>query len=107
MAYKKSVFRSFLLISHLGFSILSPIILCMWIAAWIEKAFNINISLFAILLGLASGLLMAYKAILKYLDAQRREDAELKMSKAEEMVRAAKLSPKQKSRVFGEDEYDK
>ena len=37
MKYKKSVYRTFALITQLGISMIVPILLCVWVGGWLEE----------------------------------------------------------------------
>lgn len=55
MKYKKSVYKTFALITQLGLSILTPIILCVVIGVWIDNRFSIGITIPLMILGILAG----------------------------------------------------
>lgn len=43
MKYKRSVYRTFALITQLGLSMITPIFLCVFLAVFLEKKFSISL----------------------------------------------------------------
>lgn len=60
MGYKKSVFRTFALISQVGISILAPILLCTFFGSWAEDKTGIPVFIPLILLGVLAGMRNAW-----------------------------------------------
>ena len=45
MKYKKSVYRTFALITQLGISMIVPILLCVWVGGWLEEKFKLPVTI--------------------------------------------------------------
>ncbi len=45
MKYKKSVHRTFALITQLGISMIVPILLCVWVGGWLEEKFKLPVTI--------------------------------------------------------------
>lgn len=60
MRYKKSVFRTFALISQLGISILVPVLLCTILGSWLEERVSFPVFIPLIIMGVLAGVRNAY-----------------------------------------------
>ena len=56
MKYKKSVHRTFALITQLGISMIVPILLCVWVGGWLEEKFKLPVTIPFIILGVLAGM---------------------------------------------------
>ena len=65
--YKNSVYKSLILITQIGISVLIPIFLFIWISDIIKEKYGINLILVFILLGLLVGIRNAIKLISNFL----------------------------------------
>jgi putative F0F1-ATPase subunit (ATPase_gene1) len=103
MVYKKSVYRSFLLVTSLGFSVVAPVILCIYAAYWVKRVYGLNIFLAAIIFGILSGILSAYKSVNYFLKKVKEEDKKILEERSEGIKKQRANNPKKKSRIFKED----
>lgn len=78
MSQRKEVIRSFMLISHLGVTVMVPIFLCMIVGIVIDKHFGTSTLIWLLFLGIAAGLRNAYILLKGVLDenVKERENAE-------------------------------
>ena len=103
MFYKKSVYRSFLLVTGLGFSVIAPVTLCIYIACWIKRTYGFDIFFPAIILGISSGILSAYKSVCYFLNKVKEEDKKILEERSKKVIKQTANNPKKKSRIFKED----
>lgn len=61
--YKKSVYKTFALISQLGISMIVPILLCVVIGVELEKRFEIQITIPLIIIGVLAGARNVYALV--------------------------------------------
>ncbi|MBQ2982538.1 MAG: AtpZ/AtpI family protein [Lachnospiraceae bacterium] len=78
MSQRKEVIRSFMLISHLGVTVMVPIFLCVIVGIVIDKHFGTSTLIWLLFLGIAAGLRNAYILLKGVLDenVKERENAE-------------------------------
>ena len=55
MKYKRSVYRTFALITQLGLSMITPIFLCVFLAVFLEKKFSISLFIPLVIMGVLAG----------------------------------------------------
>lgn len=55
MSNNKKVFRTLALVSQLGFSILAPIFLCVFLGIWLEERFSVSVIVPFIVVGVLAG----------------------------------------------------
>ena len=72
MKYKRSVYRTFALITQLGLSMITPIFLCVFLAVFLEKKFSISLFI-PLVMGVLAGGRNTY-----YLAKHANEDPEEK-----------------------------
>lgn len=60
MGYKRSVYRTFALISQLGISILVPVLLCTVLGSWLEEKVSFPVFIPLIIIGVLAGVRNAY-----------------------------------------------
>ncbi len=60
MKNRRIVAQTFSLITQVGISIITPILLCIIVGVWLEKKFNIAITIPLIILGVVAGVRNAY-----------------------------------------------
>lgn len=73
MKYKRSVYRTFALITQLGLSMITPIFLCVFLAVFLEKKFSISLFIPLVIMGVLAGGRNTY-----YLAKHANEDPEEK-----------------------------
>ena len=79
MKYKKTVWKTFALISQLGISIVVPIILCTFIGSFLQERFSVSLIVPMIVLGVLAGARNAYvlaKQAIKELKDEEDEEKE-------------------------------
>lgn len=103
MFYKKSVYRSLLLVTGLGFAVITPVILCIYGAYWLKQTYGFDIFFAAIILGILSGIWNAYKSINYFLNKVKEEDRKSLEERTKKVVKQTANNPKKKSRIFKED----
>lgn len=103
--YKKSVFRSLALISQLGITMISPILLCVFVAYQVDKLTKNHYGvLFGIILGVITGANMVYKLVKATLDRGLEDEKMERQNKNIEKVKVYK--PKIASRIFKENDNE-
>ena len=78
MSHRKEVVRSFMLISHLGMTVMVPIFMCVIIGIFIDNRFGTSTLIWLLFLGIAAGVRNAYillKGVLEE-NVKERENAE-------------------------------
>ena len=60
MGYKRSVHRTFALITQVGISMIVPILLCTWIGSYLEKKFSFPLFIPLVILGVLAGFRNTY-----------------------------------------------
>lgn len=77
MKYKKSVYKTFALISQLGISMIVPIVLCVLLGYWLESKFDIAVTVPLIVAGILAGARNVY-ALVKHAneDPEDKQDEE-------------------------------
>ena len=60
---KKNVFKTFALISQLGFSIIGPIILCTVLGVYLDEKFALSSTVWLIIVGVLAGVRNAYELV--------------------------------------------
>ena len=91
MSQKKEVVRSFMLISHLGLTVMVPIFMCVIAGIFIDKKFGTSTLVWLLFLGIAAGMRNAYILIKGVLDENVKE-----REKAEKLKRERRLNANKK-----------
>lgn len=55
MGYKKSVYKTFTLITQLGISMIVPVFLCTWLGVYLEEKYSVPVTIPLIILGILAG----------------------------------------------------
>lgn len=55
MKYKKSVYRTFALITQLGISMLTPVFLCIFLGSFLQEKYGIPVFVPLLILGIMAG----------------------------------------------------
>lgn len=78
VSQRKEVVRSFMLISHLGLTVMVPIFMCVIAGIFIDKRFGTSTLVWLLFLGIAAGMRNAYILLKGVLDenVKERENAE-------------------------------
>ena len=63
MKYKRSVYRTFALISQVGISMIAPVVLCVWLGTWLEKKTGVALTIPFIILGILAGARNVYALV--------------------------------------------
>ena len=98
--YKRSVFRSLAMVTQLGFSVLTPILLCVYTGYLVDSHFGTKLMVpMLILAGGRCGWVMARNTLLQ----EQKEDERLRQQQSAGQGRSGISKPKQPSRIFHED----
>lgn len=79
MRYKKSVFRTFALITQVGISMLTPIFLCVFLGSFLRNHYELPVFLPLLMLGILAGLRNAYVLLMqcvKEAEQDKRRDSD-------------------------------
>lgn len=76
MKFDKSVFSTLALISQLGFSVLVPILLCVFIGVFLKEKYEISIIVPLIIIGVLSGVRNAYYLLKQASEAMKGDEDE-------------------------------
>ena len=107
MRHKKSVMRSFMMVTQLGISVMVPVFFCILAGYYIDRYAGTKLTLLFLFLGFMAGGLNAYKLAKATLVMNEREEhAEDQKERMErqENARPKVCKPKQASRVKGHDD---
>lgn len=100
--YKRSVFRSLAMVTQLGFSVLTPIFLCVYTGYLVDSHFGTKLMVPLLILGVLAGgrcgFVMAKNALLQ----EQKEDERLRQQQNAGQARCGISKPKQPSRIFHE-----
>ena len=103
MHYKKSVFRSLAMVTQLGLSVLTPILLCIYTGYLVDSHFGTKLMVPMLILGVLAGgrcgWIMAKNTLLQ----EQKEDERLRREQQTGQHRSGISKPKQPSRIFHED----
>lgn len=91
MSQRKEVVRSFMLISHLGLTVMVPIFMCVIVGIFIDKKFGTSTLIWLLFLGIAAGMRNAYILLKNVLDENVKE-----REKAEKLKRERRLNENKK-----------
>lgn len=106
MGTKKAVFRSLAMVTQLGLSVITPILLCIFIGIQIDRRFGTKILIPLLILGVLAGGRSAWRLAVKTMEQADREDAALEAERASQDERTGVSRPKRPSRVRHDREAD-
>ena len=99
MHYKKSVFRSLAMVTQLGLSVLTPILLCIYTGYLVDSHFGTKLMVPMLILGVLAGgrcgWIMAKNTLLQ----EQKEDERLRRAQQAGQQRSGISKPKQPSRI--------
>ena len=95
MHYKKSVFRSLAMVTQLGLSVLTPILLCIYTGYLVDSHFGTKLMVPMLILGGRCGWIMAKNTLLQ----EQKEDERLRREQQAGQQRSGISKPKQPSRI--------
>ena len=99
--YKKSVFRSLAMVTQLGLSVLTPILLCIYTGYLVDSHFGTKLMVPMLILGVLAGgrcgWIMAKNTLLQ----EQKEDERLRCEQQAGQQRSGISKPKQPSRITG------
>ena len=90
MSQRKEVVRSFMLISHLGLTVMVPIFMCVIVCIFIDKRFGTSTLVWLLILGIAAGMRNAYILLKGVLNDNVKEREEAEKLKRERRLNANK-----------------
>lgn len=73
MMFDSKVLMTLLLVSQLGFAMLVPIFMMVWIGSWAAQRFSVRLFPLFLILGIAAGFRNSYILILKVLSKKKEE----------------------------------
>lgn len=79
MRYKKSVFRTFALITQVGISMLTPIFLCVFLGSFFRNNYGLPVFIPLLILGILAGMRNAYLLLMqsvKESEQDKRRDSD-------------------------------
>ena len=80
MKNKKSIFKTLSLVSQLGFSMIAPIVICVWFGVWLEKKIDFPFTIIMIIVGILAGARNVYALAMQVtkeiVDEKGNEDEE-------------------------------
>ena len=91
MSHRREVVRSFMLISHLGMTVMVPIFMCTIIGMFIDNRFGTSTLVWLLFLGIGAGMRNAYILIKGVLNENVKE-----REKAEKLKRERRLNANKK-----------
>ena len=98
--YKKSVFRSLAMVTQLGLSVLTPILLCIYTGYLVDSHFGTKLMVPMLILGVLAGgrcgWIMAKNTLLQ----EQKEDERLRREQQAGQPRSGISKPKQPSRIL-------
>lgn len=103
MHYRKSVFRSFAMVTQLGLSVMTPVFLCVFIGYQADSRFGTKILVPMLILGVLAGGRCAWGLAKSTMEQERREDEKLRRERMSQSTRTGVSKPKQPSRIRKED----
>lgn len=90
VSQRKEVVRSFMLISHLGLTVMVPIFMCVIAGIFIDKRFGTSTLVWLLFLGIAAGIRNAYILLKGVLDENVKEREKAEKLKKERRLDANK-----------------
>ena len=97
--YKKSVFRSLMMVPQLGLCMITPIFLCIFIGYQADARFGTKLMIPMLILGVLAGARCAWKMAGTTLSQEKKEDERLRMEQTAAPSRTGLSKPKQPSRI--------
>ena len=91
MSHRREVIRSFMLISHLGMTVMVPIFMCVVAGIFIDKRFGTSTLVWLLILGIGAGMRNAYILVKGVLDENVKE-----RERAEKLKRERRLDANKK-----------
>lgn len=105
--YKKSVMRSFMMVTQLGLNVMVPVFVCIFAGYYIDRYAGTKLTLLFLILGFLAGGLNAYrmaKATIAMNEKEEREEEERVRMERQKNGQANVHKPKQPSRVKRDDD---
>lgn len=78
MRYKKQVFRSLVMVTQLGISVMTPVFLCIFAGRWADTHLKTNILLPLVIIGVLAGCRCGWQMIKMTLEAGERDERQEK-----------------------------
>ena len=104
MRYKKSVFRSLAMVTQLGLSVITPVLLCIFIGYQIDERFDTKILVPMLILGVLAGGQCAWRLVRATMEQEQNEDEKIRRERLSQDARSGISKPKQPSRIRKEKE---
>lgn len=107
MHYKKSVFRSLAMVTQLGLSVLTPILLCIYTGYLVDSHFGTKLMVPMLILGVLAGGRCGWIMAKNTLMQEQKEDERLRQERSAGQARSGISKPKQPSRILRESSVQK
>lgn len=101
MHYKRSVFRSLTMVTQLGFSVVTPILLCVFAGYQLDTRFGTKSMIPLLLLGVLAGGRSAWLLAKRTLLMEQQEDEADRLKRQPDQPRSGTTKPKEPSRIRG------
>lgn len=102
MHYKRSVFRSLAMVTQLGISVLTPILLCVYTGYLVDSHFGTKLMVPMLILGVLAGGRCGWIMARNTLMQEQKEDERLRQQRSAGQARSGISKPKQPSRILRE-----
>lgn len=99
MHYKKSVFRSLAMVTQLGLTVITPVLLCIFIGYQIDSRTGWKTMVPLLILGVLAGGRGAWQLAKSTLLQEQKEDEHLRRERQNRTERTGISKPKQPSRI--------
>lgn len=100
--YKRSVFRSLAMVTQLGISVLTPILLCVYTGYLVDSHFGTKLMVPMLILGVLAGGRCGWIMARNTLMQEQKEDERLRQQQNAGPARSGISKPKQPSRILRE-----
>ena len=100
--YKRSVFRSLAMVTQLGFSVLTPILLCVYTGYLVDSHFGTKLMVPMLILGVLAGGRCGWVMARNTLLQEQKEDERLRQQQSAGQGRSGISKPKQPRRIVHE-----
>lgn len=101
--YKRSVFRSLAMVTQLGFSVLTPILLCVYTGYLVDSHFGTKLMVPMLILGVLAGGRCGWVMARNTLLQEQKEDERLRQQQSAGQGRSGTANQNSQACIFHED----